>query len=303
MARYQIVDFLLAGLKDTSGNPLSAGKVYFYDAGTLNLASVYTDLAGAVSGANPVVLDSNGQSERFVSGLFDVVVKTSADVTLYTWENVDIRGPGDGVALHGGTTGGSSTVYTATVSPSLPAYATGQLFHVNFHTACGSSPTINFNGLGAKALVNFSGDALSQNELQAGRAALVYNGTSMVVLSPFLPGVEEWSPTLTLPGGTWSTTTTHFGRYYVRGLLVRAKTYITGTTAGGPAYLSFSPPIAAANRQVSGTVTTIQNSAISGPGCISLGSTTRIDVYTRDGAAWGNAAGTGFFCDFEYEIA
>lgn len=47
---------------DNSGNPLSGGKVYTYEAGTSTPLATYADRGGSVANANPVVLDSAGRA-------------------------------------------------------------------------------------------------------------------------------------------------------------------------------------------------------------------------------------------------
>lgn len=77
-----------------------------------------------------------------------------------------------------GTTGGSATAYTATVSPAITAYATGQTFRVKVHTAnTSTNPTINFNSLGAKTILSSWGAALAVGDLQS-ICTLTYNGTA-----------------------------------------------------------------------------------------------------------------------------
>lgn len=83
-----VVDFLLSGFTDNSGNPLNGGKVYTYAAGTLTPKSVYTDNLGVTPETNPVILDSNGRKQVYSNGSYKFVIKTSADVTLYTFDNL-----------------------------------------------------------------------------------------------------------------------------------------------------------------------------------------------------------------------
>jgi hypothetical protein len=52
---------------DNSGNPLSGGKVYTYAAGTLTPLSTYTDRGGLTANPNPVVLDSAGRADIWLS--------------------------------------------------------------------------------------------------------------------------------------------------------------------------------------------------------------------------------------------
>lgn len=47
---------------DNSGNPLSGGKIYTFQAGTSTPLATYTDRGGATPNANPVVLDSAGRA-------------------------------------------------------------------------------------------------------------------------------------------------------------------------------------------------------------------------------------------------
>ena len=85
------LEFLLAGLRDTSGNPLNGGKIYTYSAGTTTNKTMWTDADKTTAATNPIILDSNGQAEIFADGLYDVTVKDSDDVTLYTWEYLEFQ--------------------------------------------------------------------------------------------------------------------------------------------------------------------------------------------------------------------
>lgn len=58
----------------------------------------------------------------------------------------------DGVPIDAGYTGGTSTAFTATLTPAITAYADKQCFRVIFNAASGATPTINFNTVGAKKI-------------------------------------------------------------------------------------------------------------------------------------------------------
>ena len=75
---------------DTSGNPLASGKVYTYIAGTTTDKTTYTDKAAGTANTNPVILDSNGEADIWLDTdqAYKIVIKTSADVTLNTVDNV-----------------------------------------------------------------------------------------------------------------------------------------------------------------------------------------------------------------------
>lgn len=74
---------------DSNGDPLSSGKVYTYLAGTTTPASTYTDANGGTPNANPVILDSAGVAAIWIGAeALKFVIKTSADVTVQTIDNI-----------------------------------------------------------------------------------------------------------------------------------------------------------------------------------------------------------------------
>ena len=76
---------------DSSGKPLNGGKVYLYDAGTTDDAAAFTDAALSSAATQPVILDSAGRiANIYVAAgqYYKVVVKTSADATVGTSDNI-----------------------------------------------------------------------------------------------------------------------------------------------------------------------------------------------------------------------
>lgn len=88
---------VLLQLFDNYGEILAGGKVYTYEAGTSTPLATYTDLAGAVPNANPVILDSAGRASiRLTDGVaYKYIVTDSDDVTIQTQDNVVV---GDGAS-------------------------------------------------------------------------------------------------------------------------------------------------------------------------------------------------------------
>jgi hypothetical protein len=83
-----IPDPIFTGL-DSDGNPLSGGKLFAYAAGTTTPQDTYTSSALTSANANPVVLDSAGRATIFLSSsAYKFTLKTSADVTVWTVDNV-----------------------------------------------------------------------------------------------------------------------------------------------------------------------------------------------------------------------
>lgn len=79
---------------DNNGNPLVGGKIYSYYAGTTSPLATYTTDTGAAAHTNPIILDSAGRvpsgGEIWLStGIgYKFIVKTSADVTVSTYDNI-----------------------------------------------------------------------------------------------------------------------------------------------------------------------------------------------------------------------
>lgn len=82
------VEALWAGLRDNSGQPLSGGLVYSYDAGTTTPRPLYTAKDEGSQAANPLVLDAYGRAQVWADGNYKLVIKTSAGVTLQTLDNL-----------------------------------------------------------------------------------------------------------------------------------------------------------------------------------------------------------------------
>lgn len=131
---------------DDNGDPLNAGLLYTYAAGTSTPLATYSDSALATPNANPVVLNSAGRAVIYLSAAtYKFILKTSAGVTVWTQDNiasvplltanVDIDGvagealsAGDCVYLSdgsGGTTAGrwykadADNTYSSSAAPTL----------------------------------------------------------------------------------------------------------------------------------------------------------------------------------------
>lgn len=76
----------------TDGLPLVGGKLYTYAAGTTTPLATYVDANGVTQNTNPVILDSNGECDVWLSNTlnYKYVLKDSDDVTLYTVDYVSV---------------------------------------------------------------------------------------------------------------------------------------------------------------------------------------------------------------------
>ena len=77
---------------NNDGLPLNAGKIYTYQAGSTTPLATYTDSSGLIANTNPIILGTDGRPPSTIwltQGFFyKFVLKTSADVTIQTYDNL-----------------------------------------------------------------------------------------------------------------------------------------------------------------------------------------------------------------------
>lgn len=86
----RLAPFLKYQFFDDNGDPLAAGKVYTYAAGTTANQATYTDYGGLSANTNPVILDAAGRANIWLDETlsYKLKVNNSLDVTQYTTDNV-----------------------------------------------------------------------------------------------------------------------------------------------------------------------------------------------------------------------
>lgn len=185
MARAKLVEILAAGLVDSSGAPLSGGKVYTYEPGTTTDKAMYTDLAMNTPAANPIILDSAGRANVYAKGMYKLNVDDSADADVFECDNYNAHAI-DGRTFYGDSSGGSSNAYTLTPDNAAGDYTAGDFFiwKAN-HTNTGAA-TMAVSGLAAKSINKTDGTtALAAGDLvQDQHYYMVYDGTRFVLLNP-----------------------------------------------------------------------------------------------------------------------
>ncbi len=85
-----LMPFIRAQFFDANGNPLSAGTVGTFVAGTTTPQSTYTDSTGTILNTNPVTLDSTGTASIWLiqNAAYKFVIKNSDGVVIETIDNV-----------------------------------------------------------------------------------------------------------------------------------------------------------------------------------------------------------------------
>jgi len=88
MATYTLAPVGRQQFFDATGNPLSGGKLYWYQSGTTTPLDTYSDSIGTPN-TNPVICDSGGYATVYLQATsYKLVVKNSSDVTQYTVDPV-----------------------------------------------------------------------------------------------------------------------------------------------------------------------------------------------------------------------
>ena len=96
------------------GTPLVGGKLYSYVAGTTTPLATYTTYAGDVANTNPVILDSRGEANVWLTGvLYKLALYDADDALIWTVDNVSSVGSGIFNGPVSGTTGTFSGALTA----------------------------------------------------------------------------------------------------------------------------------------------------------------------------------------------
>lgn len=85
-----------------TGAVLASGKLYSYACGTTTLQATYSDSALTSANANPTILDSAGRATVYLDAkCYKFKLDTSADVTLWTQDNVQQLFPWNGTTFTG----------------------------------------------------------------------------------------------------------------------------------------------------------------------------------------------------------
>lgn len=236
MATAVQVEALWNGLTDNNGEPLAGGKVYTYIAGTSTPVSLYTEQDKGASATNPLILDAYGRAQVWADGRYKFVVKTSADVTLYTLDEL-LYGFDDATLIWGGLSTGSANAQVVTAPETVTAYTAGsRVAFIAGYTNSGAT-TLQIDGLSTVNVVKGpTAQSLEAGDITAGQLinATYYNGSFYIGEYPTLADIQRSRyVTATNVGGTNAITADLDPAIssYETGLFVRLKAANTNTNA------------------------------------------------------------------------
>ena len=123
---------------DLNGAPLSGGLLYTYAAGTTTPLASYTDSTGLIANTNPIVLDSRGEANVWLSGaIYKFALYTSAGVLIWTVDNIN------GSTFASNATGDGTTTAFSVVNGFTAIYINGVYQNRNTYTV--TSGTVTFS--------------------------------------------------------------------------------------------------------------------------------------------------------------
>ena len=123
---------------DANGAPLVGGLLYTYAAGTTTPLATYTDSTGVSANTNPIVLDSRGEANVWLSGaIYKFALYTSASVLIWTVDNIN------GSTFGVNATGDGTTTALSVVNGFTAIYINGVYQNRNTYTV--TSGTVTFS--------------------------------------------------------------------------------------------------------------------------------------------------------------
>ena len=160
-----------------TGNPVASGTVISSTTNNTTQSDIATALTNSVcrNGEAPFTSDQP-MGDNKITGLKNPTAQTDATNLLAIQH---------GTGVYGATVGGSGNAITVTLSPAITAYSAGQKFTFIAGAANTGGVTVNFSGLGTKAITKVGTTALVANDILSGSLVEVeYDGTRFQLISP-----------------------------------------------------------------------------------------------------------------------
>jgi hypothetical protein len=250
---------------DANGAPLAGGLIYSYSAGTTTPLATYTDSTAGTPNANPVVLDSAGTANIWLSSsMYKIVVKTSAGVQISSTDNVSAVPPittltsltiGGGLTVNGTATlnGTVTGTHAQNVGTSdSPAFNGGSYASsVTFNNGLVSNSVVRvyalqITGASPTQVINSTGDGFLHS-LTVGGVAVIDNGRNATFASIAIAGTCGGCTPQSLAVGASPT---------FNGLTVTNLTTSSNITVGGQVNTPF---VATTSLTASGSITVTNN--------------------------------------------
>ena len=179
----------------SDGLPLVGGKIYTYAAGTTTPLATYTDSGAGTANTNPIILNSLGQANIWLStASYKFSVYTSADVLLYTVDNISAPLDSAGLAL-----ALSSPTPIGNTAPNTGAFTTLTATTGNITTV--NATTVNATGTITAETLTFEGGGSMTRPAEAGIQPITATAAANALTVTLNPTTLEFR-SATLTSGT-----------------------------------------------------------------------------------------------------
>lgn len=175
---------------DANGQPLAAGKVYFYVPNTLTPKATWSNSGETVTNANPVPLDSAGRAIIYGAGAYRQIVKDVFGNTI--WDQLT-QGFGSGGVIVNPVITGSTTI--AACSGIFPVNnVSGAPITLTMPTSPADGDSCEILDAGANSSVNSITMDFGVNELSNGRSTFAMNFNASEIGFIYSSGIGRWLP-------------------------------------------------------------------------------------------------------------
>jgi hypothetical protein len=195
-----------------NGAPLVGGKLYSYAAGTTTPLATYTTYAGNVANTNPVILDSRGEANVWLTSgvLYKLALYDADNALIWTVDNVSSINDGIFSGPVSGTTGtfsgaltAASGTFSGAVSGTTGTFSGAVSGTTGTFSGAVSGTTGTFSGNVQMASANGGQLAGLRNKIINGNMGIFQRGTTAVTTSGNYGPADRWV-TLVV-GDTFST--------------------------------------------------------------------------------------------------
>ena len=254
---------------DNAGNPLTSGKVYFYEVGTSTFKDTYTSSAATIVNTNPITLNAGGKAPTggiYGTGLYRQLLKDKNGNVV--WDAVTSPGGSGGstpTLVGDGNLVGTTLPWSGLVAPNQYVFAYGQEIsrttYPEFYTAvtqqanviCSASSN-TLTGVADTTQINI-GSAIELSLCVISGTTVVSKTASTVTLSN-PSSVSINAVAVFFPYGNGNGTTT-FNVPDLRGYAVAGRDNMGGSAAGRLTSTYFnSPALGAVGGSQSTTIST-----------------------------------------------
>jgi hypothetical protein len=204
---------------DNNNNPLVAGKLFTYQAGTTTKLASYSDSTGLSANTNPVILNARGEANVWIPSnvayKFVLSPATDTDPPTNPFWTVDQIVNSQLITLYGGVDTGAANAYVLTFTANFNSLADGiVIYWIPAHANTGPS-TINVNGYGVVNIVRQDGTPLAAGNILANQVAVImYKGGQFLLVSSGNVYPALYGGTSTGPANTYALTyAAQYGQY------------------------------------------------------------------------------------------